>query len=63
MIRLALDILRAAVNAPDATDQERLLTEKMTSLGQQMLAGHEKEHQAALGGGPALNFLRRAVRG
>jgi hypothetical protein len=59
-IRGALDAIRAAITADDASDNEKLIAEKMTTLGQQLLATHEKEHQAALGGGPATNFLRRA---
>jgi DNA replication initiation complex subunit (GINS family) len=41
------------------TPKERLLVEKLTSLYAQLLAERDKEEQAALGGGPATNFLRR----
>lgn len=60
-IQAALDELRDAISAPDATEQERHTVEKTTTLLQGTLAGHEKEHQAALGGGPATNFIRRAA--
>jgi hypothetical protein len=35
----------------------------MTTLGQQLLAGREKDQQAALGTSPAMNFVRRATGG
>ena len=62
-IRSALDQIRAAITADDASDNEKLIAEKMTTLGQQLLATHEKEHQAAMGASPAMNFLRRASGG
>lgn len=62
-IRQALDTIRAAIGSSNASDNEKLIAEKMTTLGQQLLATHEKEHQAAMGGGPATNFLRRASGG
>ncbi len=52
-------MIRSAITADDASDNEKLIAEKMSTLGQQLLATHEKEHQAAMGGGPATNFLRR----
>ncbi len=55
--------LRAALQATDATAAEKLTVEKVTTLLQGITATHEKEQQAALGGGPATNFLRRASGG
>lgn len=42
------------------SERERLLLEKIRTLHQQFLADREKEHQAALGGGPATQFLARS---
>jgi hypothetical protein len=59
----ALDQIRAALSADGFSDQEKLTLEKVTTLLQTLAATREKEHQAALGGGPATNFLRRASGG
>lgn len=55
--------LRAAISAPDASPQDKLTVEKVTTLLQGIKAQHDKEQQAALGGGPATNYLRRATGG
>ena len=54
---------RAAIDEDGVDEQERLLFEQLTTLVQKIRATREKEHQAALGGGPATNFLRRAAGG
>lgn len=60
MISMALDMIRQALSADgDLSEAERLTIEKVTTMLQQIPAGREKEQQAALGGGPATNFLRR----
>lgn len=59
MISMALDMIRQALSADGLSEQERLTIEKVTTLLQQIPATREKEQQAALGGGPATNFLRR----
>jgi hypothetical protein len=62
-IKQALTDLRAIITDPGVSEQERLLLEKCTSVLQQIRATHEKEQQAALGGSPATNFLRRQSGG
>jgi hypothetical protein len=57
----ALDQIRQALAADGFTDQEKLTLEKVTTLLQGLAATREKEQQAAMGGGPATNFLRRAT--
>ena len=59
MIGEALEMIRQALSADGLSEQERLTIEKVTTLLQQIPATREKEQQAALGGGPATNFLRR----
>lgn len=51
--------LRDAVGSPDATPVVALDLQKAVMAVQKVLADFHKEHQAALGGGPATNFLRR----
>lgn len=55
-----LDDVRAALSASDADPAEKLELEKITTQLQSMLAQHHKQEQAALGGGPATQFLKRA---
>jgi hypothetical protein len=62
-IRAALDKIRAAIASDGPSDQDRLILEQMTTLGQKLLAGHEQDQQAALGSSPAMNFVRRATGG
>ena len=63
-IEEAMQILKdAAASDGQVTANERLVIEKITTLAQQLLATREKEHQAALGGGPATNFLKRMSGG
>lgn len=61
------EIIRLAKALADSdgkvTEQERMLFEKISVSARQFLVGREKEEQAALGGGPATNFLRRASGG
>lgn len=45
----------------DAQDKQVAL--KALTMLQSISAGHAKEKQAALGGGPATNFIRRTVGG
>lgn len=58
-LRSIIDIAREEISANGVTEKERLLLEKLTTTVQQIRAEREKEQQAALGGGPATNFLRR----
>ena len=59
-----IDAARAAVEEDGTVSaQERLLVEQITTLVAKLQAGREKEQQAALGGGPATQFLRRASGG
>lgn len=62
-IKAAIDQIRAAVSSDGLSENERLILEKITTLGQQLLAGREKEQQAAMGGGPATQFIKRATQG
>lgn len=59
----ALSQIRDALAADGFSDQEKLTLEKVTTLLQGLSATREKEQQAAMGGGPATNFLRRASGG
>lgn len=45
------------------TQSEALELEKIRMSIRKILAGREKEEQAALGGGPATSFLKRASGG
>lgn len=64
IIRKFLADLSAATQSDGTvTETEKLLLEKARSLSQQFLAGREKEDQAALGGGGALNSVARALGG
>lgn len=63
LIADALTAVRQAIQAPDADPQEKATLEKVTTLLQQFAATRHSEQQAALGGGPATNFLRRATGG
>lgn len=60
IIRLAKEL---AMSDGTVTEQERLLFEKISMSARQFNVGREKEQQAALGGGPATNFLRRSSGG
>ena len=53
-------LIELAENDGSVSEQERLSIEKMLTEVQKWRADREKERQAALGGGPATNFLRRA---
>ena len=56
-----IDAARAAVEADGTVSaQERLIVEQITTLVAKLQAGREKEQQAALGGGPATQYLKRA---
>lgn len=61
--RLISEIQSAASADGTVSENERLLIEKLTTLAQQFLATREKEHQAAMGGGPAMNALARMSGG
>lgn len=45
------------------TQSEAMELEKIRMSIRKILAGREKEEQAALGGGPATSYLKRAVGG
>jgi hypothetical protein len=60
-IKDALDQIRQALSADGFTDQEKLTLEKVTTLLQGLSATRASEQQAALGGGPATNYIRRAT--
>jgi hypothetical protein len=49
----------AALGAPGLTEADKLIVQQITSLGQKLKAQFEKEQQAALGGGPATQFMQR----
>lgn len=54
---------RAAVAEDGVDPDEELILEQLTSLVAKIKAKRAKEHQAALGGGPATNFLGRMLGG
>lgn len=57
------DVKAAAESDGQVSEAERLLIEKITTIGQQFLATREKEAQAALGGGPATQYISRTLGG
>ena len=57
------DIGAAAESDGQVSENERLLIEKCRTIVQQFLASREKEAQAALGGGPATQFINRTLGG
>lgn len=57
------EVRAAAESDGQVSENERLLIEKVTTIGQQFLANREKEAQAALGGGPATQFISRTLGG
>jgi hypothetical protein len=60
VLQMVLEAVRAAEAADgNVTPQERVIFEKITSLIAQLQAQRDKEDQAALGGSPALNSLKR----
>jgi uncharacterized membrane protein YebE (DUF533 family) len=61
--RFLSEIKAAAESDGQVSQNERLLIEKLTTIGQQFLANREKEDQAALGGGPATNSISRILGG
>jgi hypothetical protein len=61
--RHELEIQQVALEDGTLTAEERLLIDAMATARAKFLAKREKEEQAALGGGPATNFLRRSVGG
>lgn len=63
LLRHALMLVRQAIAGNGVDDQERLGLEKITTGIQQILAARDQQQQAALGGGPATNFLRRITSG
>ena len=64
VVRKFLSDLNAAVEADGTVSEaERLLLEKARTLLQQLPASREKENEAALGGGGALNAVARALGG
>jgi uncharacterized membrane protein YebE (DUF533 family) len=59
-----IDAARAAASSDGTVSKaEMLIVEQITTLVAKLQAGREKEQQAALGGGPATQFLRRASGG
>jgi hypothetical protein len=59
--QMVMEAVRAAVQADgQVTAQEELIAEQITTLIAKLRAGREKEEQAALGGGPATQYLKRA---
>lgn len=58
MVREALDLLRAALDAePD--DEDTLVLEQMTTLGQKYLAAQQKLSDTAMGAGPGEKYVRK----
>lgn len=49
----------AAANAPGLTEADKAVVQQITLLAQKLKAQFEKEQQAALGGGPATQFMQR----
>lgn len=62
-VSAALDEIRQAIQAPDSDPQEKLVLSKVTTLLAQFAATRHTQQQAALGGGPATQFLSRATGG
>lgn len=61
---LVKEAVMAAVQADgNVSRQEMVVVEQITTLIAKLQAGRDKEEQAALGGGPATNFLRRSAGG
>lgn len=57
---MVMEAVRAAVQADGKVDPQEMVTvEKITSLIAAMQAGRHKQEQAALGGGPATQYLKR----
>lgn len=57
------DVGAAAESDGQVSESERLLIEKCRTIIQQFLASREKEAQAALGGGPATQYISRTLGG
>ena len=57
------ELVALVIQDGGVTAKERLDAEKINTILEGMRAGWEKEKQAALGGGPATQFISRAVRG
>lgn len=62
-IRNAISMFRGVAERDGLDESERLILEQITTLGQKLLAGREKQDQALLGGGPATQALSRAYGG
>ena len=59
-----IDAVRAAVEEDGTvTPAEMVIVEQITTLVAKLSAGRDKEQQAALGGGPATQFLARTFGG
>ncbi len=57
---MVMEAVRAAVQADGKVDPQEMVTvEKITSLIAALQAGRDKQEQAALGGGPATQYLKR----
>lgn len=61
--RQRLELQQKMLEDGTISAEERLLIQAMEQAQAKFLAKREKEEQAALGGGPATNFLRRSVGG
>lgn len=61
---MVMEAVRAAAQADGTvTPQENVIVEQIGSLIAKLQAGRDKERQAALGGGPATQYLKRANGG
>lgn len=58
-----LQAATAALSSPGLTEADKMIVQQITSLGQKLKAQFEKEQQAALGGGPATQFMQRQAQG
>jgi hypothetical protein len=62
-INAALNQIRSILQQPGLTHADRLELEKVTTGLQKVLASHEKDRQAALGGNSATNHVARVLGG
>lgn len=62
-IRDAIDQIRSAVAADGLDDQEKLILEQITTLGQKLLANRQSQAEAAMGTTPAHKAMARSYGG
>ena len=58
-VRQALDHIGMALGLPSVSERERMILEQASSVLQKLLANREGEMEKAMGGGGAMQVLRR----